>query len=386
MPEMTGNGPEPSVKRKRPLSRRDFIASSAAFLAAGLAPAPLFSSNEDLFEASFYERLGNGRVRCRLCPHSCTLPPGRKGLCRVRKNIDGTLYSLVYGRPCSVHIDPIEKKPFFHVLPGSLALSLSTVGCNMTCRFCQNWQISQAEPEDVSVDFISPGTIVSKAVEHNARSIAYTYGEPVVFYEYMSSIAESARGSGILSTVVSNGYYSPEAIKTLCDKIDAIKIDLKSFSENYYRDICGASLAPVLDNLKTIKNSGIWLEIVYLMVPTLNDDPDMIRKMARWLLENLGPDVPIHFSRFHPAYRLSNLPPTPLSSLEAAWETCIEEGIRYAYIGNVTGHRAENTFCHNCGKKIISRKGYSIQGIEISDGKCLHCSSEIPGLWQEADS
>ncbi|MBN2185789.1 MAG: AmmeMemoRadiSam system radical SAM enzyme [Candidatus Krumholzibacteriota bacterium] len=345
---------------------------------------PLFASGDDLFEASFYTRLEDSRVRCGLCPHQCTIPPGGKGICGVRSNIGGTLYSLVYGRPCSIHIDPIEKKPFFHFFPGSSALSLSTVGCNMSCKFCQNWQISQSKPDDISVRFLLPETIVSKAAEQGVRSIAYTYGEPVVFYEYMNDIARIARKAGIFSAVVSNGYYSPEAIKSLCANIDAIKIDLKSFDDSYYRNICGASLAPVLDTLKSIKSTGLWLEIVYLMVPTLNDDPVMIREMARWLVENLGPDVPVHFSRFYPAYRLSNLPPTPVASLEKAWEICREEGIRYVYIGNVTDHRAENTFCHNCGKKIISRRGYSIQAIDMVDGKCLHCKSAIPGLWQEA--
>ena len=384
MPEIINNRSHSSYTGDEPVSRRDFLASAAAVIAAGLVPLPLFASDDDLFEAGFYRQLENGLVRCGLCPHQCTIPPGGKGICGVRKNISGTLYSLVYGRPCSIHIDPIEKKPFFHFFPGSSALSISTVGCNMSCKFCQNWQISQSEPDDLSVRFLSPETIVSKALERDVRSIAYTYGEPVVFYEYLSDIARIARKAGIFSAVVSNGYYSPEAIKTLCGNIDAIKIDLKSFSDSYYRNICGASLAPVLETLTSIKNTGLWLEIVYLMVPTLNDDPVMIREMARWLVENLGTDVPIHFSRFHPAYRLSNLPPTPVASLETAWEICREEGIRYAYIGNVPGHRAENTFCHNCGKKIISRRGYSIQAIDIFDGKCLHCKSAIPGLWQEA--
>ncbi len=211
------------------ITRRDFLAATTSLLAAGLTPLPLSASNDDLFEAGFYNHLEDDLVRCGLCPHQCTISPGRKGICGVRKNIEGTLYSLVYGRPCSIHIDPIEKKPFFHLFPGSLALSLSTVGCNMSCKFCQNWQISQSDPEDHLLKYISPETIVSKAVEQGARSIAYTYGEPVVFYEYMSDIARIAREDGILSAVVTNGYYSPEAIKSLCGKVDAIKIDLKSF-------------------------------------------------------------------------------------------------------------------------------------------------------------
>ena len=384
MSEIIYNKSRSSRAGDKTITRRDFLAGATTLLAAGLAPLPLYASNDDLFEAGFYNRLKDGLVRCGLCPHQCTISPGGKGICGVRENIGGTLYSLVYGRPCSIHVDPIEKKPFFHLFPGSSALSLSTVGCNMSCKFCQNWQISQSKPDDLSVRYVSPETIVSKAVELGVRSIAYTYGEPVVFYEYMSDIAGIARKEGILSAVVSNGYYSPETIRSLCGKIDAIKIDLKSFSDQYYRNICGASLAPVLDTLTLIKSGDVWLEIVYLMIPTLNDDPDMIREMARWLVENLGTDVPIHFSRFYPAYRLSNLPPTPVASLEKAWEICRDEGIKYVYIGNVTDHRAENTFCHNCDKKIISRRGYSIQAIDIVDGKCRYCDTAIPGLWREA--
>ncbi len=368
------------------MSRRAFITGTAALLATAASPVPVPASDNDPHEADFYQQLGDGIVACNLCPHGCTIRPGRKGLCNVRENIGGKLFSSVYGRPCSLHLDPIEKKPFFHVLPGSSTLSLSTVGCNMTCKFCQNWQISQSRPEDVPVRFVNPGSVVSKAVDLGVSSIAYTYGEPVVFFEYMRDIAVIARERSIMSVVVTNGYYTKNALTSLCHTVDAIKIDLKAFDDKYYRDICGARLKPVLDSLITIKREGVWLEIVYLMIPGLNDDPGIIRNMSRWIASNLGTEVPVHFSRFYPGYLLSNLPPTPVSSLERAWEVSREAGLNYVYIGNVANHRAESTYCHHCGSKIISRTGYRISSIDLLDGKCRFCNREIPGLWQEAAS
>ncbi|MCU0639324.1 MAG: AmmeMemoRadiSam system radical SAM enzyme [Candidatus Krumholzibacteria bacterium] len=367
------------------LSRRRFLAGSAAMIAMGMAGIPPVRSGPGVprREASFCSGPGGGAVQCLLCPHSCTIPPGGRGKCGVRENVDGSLYSLVYGRPCSMHLDPIEKKPFFHVMPGTSAFSLSTVGCNMTCRFCQNWQISRAKPEDIEAGYAGPDEIVERALSVSAGSIAFTYGEPVVFFEYMYDIACAAREKGLRSLVVTNGYCSIEAIKKLCGRVDAVKIDLKAFDDAYYKRICGGSLKPVLDSLVEVRKAGVWLEIVYLVVPTLNDGRGEIGAMSRWIISELGPDVPVHFSRFFPQYRLTNLPPTPVSSLEAARKICIGEGARYVYIGNAALAEAESTYCHACGRMIISRKGHMVTGTEMSGGKCNHCGAVIPGIWRE---
>ena len=365
------------------MSRRDFISRSAGLLAAGtLAGGSLLASDEDARKAGYWEKLENGRVRCNLCPHRCTIADGSRGICRVRENRGGGLYTLSWGRPCAIHADPIEKKPFYHFLPGSTALSLSTVGCNMKCLFCQNWQISQSSPEDLDTEIVNPAFFAKKAIKAGASSIAFTYGEPVVFIEYAMEIAETARASGIRNVVISNGYIEQKPLAALCSSVDALKIDLKAYEDGYYRKICGARLDPVLRSLVEIRSRGVWLEIVYLMVPTLNDDADTIAGMARWIRTELGPDVPVHFSRFHPAYRLSDLPPTPVSSLEAARERCLDAGLEYVYIGNVAGHAADSTYCRSCFRKIIDRSGYTIRSIEMDDDKCRYCGTVQPGVWR----
>ncbi len=365
------------------LTRRSFITGTAALIAASAAgiPARARARDEDPFEARYYEKLDHEEIRCLLCPKECRIGDRERGYCGVRENREGTYYTLVYGNPCSLHLDPIEKKPFFHVMPGTAALSLSTVGCNMECKFCQNWQISQSRPEQVDTEFFPPSLIADRAVSVKASSIAYTYGEPVVFIEYMQDIAAAARKKSVRNVVVTSGYIKKKPLLDLCRQVDAIKIDLKAFRENYYRDICSAELRPVLDSIETIAGEGVWLEIVYLMVPTLNDDPGPIREMARWLLKHAGTDVPLHFSRFFPQYRLKNLPPTPVSSLERAYDICREEGLRFVYVGNVPGHRTESTYCPQCGKQVISRSGYRIRGIELVDGACRYCGERIPGIW-----
>ncbi len=365
------------------MTRRSFLAGCSAFFVSGIASplSSLASPALSPLEARFYSKLKGGKTICGLCPHGCIIDSGERGLCGVRENRDGILYSLVYGLPCSIHLDPIEKKPFFHFLPGSSSLSISTVGCNMTCKFCQNWQISQSSPEDLDTDHLSPESVAARASTLGARSISFTYGEPVVFYEYMTDIALSARDRELYSAVVTNGYYSPDAIRQLCGLVNAVKIDLKSFSESYYRDICGATLQPVLESMKIIRDSGTWMEIVYLMVPGLNDSREEIEQMARWIVDELGMDVPVHISRFFPQYRLANLPPTPLSSLESAHGIMRDAGVRYVYLGNLPDHRSMSTYCHSCGKKIISRKGYRISSISLNNGNCGFCGEEIPGIW-----
>ncbi len=371
------------VDRAPLMNRRTFIARSSAALALLGMSAPLGAEPLPV-EARYYERLPGGDVRCLLCPKTCRVAPGGRGSCGVRENRGGTYYSLVYGRPCAIHLDPIEKKPFFHILPGTQAFSLATVGCNLTCKFCQNWQISQTRPEDVQIDYKSPQRIADEAQRAGARSIAYTYGEPVVFNEYVQDIALLGRKRGILSVVVSNGYINERPLLDLCGVVDAIKIDLKAFTEDYYRKICGATLRPVLDTIVRIRRSGVWLELVYLMVPTLNDDPRELREMARWLKTDVGSDVPIHFSRFYPQYQLKDLPPTPIPSLERAYGICKEEGLEYVYIGNVPGHETESTYCPACSKVVIARRGYRVTSVDIVAGRCRYCGRSIPGIWEES--
>jgi pyruvate formate lyase activating enzyme len=365
------------------ISRRDFLSRAAGMVAAGSAFGGAALAGEGgPHPARYWEKLDDGRVLCTLCDHGCRIPDGKRGSCGVRENRGGSLYSLSWGRPCAIHLDPIEKKPFYHFLPGSTSLSMSTVGCNMRCRFCQNWQISQSAPEDIAADEVGPGFFARKALREGASSIAFTYGEPVVYVEYAIDIAAAAREAGVKSVVVTNGYISPSPLADLCSGVDAIKVDLKAFEEEYYRKICSATLAPVLRSLAEIRSRGVWLEIVYLMVPTLNDDAETIGDMASWIESELGPDVPLHFSRFHPAYRLRDLPPTPVSSLEEARKRCLDAGLHYVYIGNVAGHDAGSTYCPSCSNRIIDRSGYSIRSVEMDGNRCRFCGAAQPGVWR----
>ena len=320
------------------------------------------------------------RVQCELCPNGCVLELGQRSKCRARMNKDGTLYSLVYGKPCAVHVDPIEKKPFFHFLPGTTAFSIATAGCVLSCKFCQNWQISQAKPEDTDTYDLPPEKVVSNAVAYKCRSITYTYTEPTVFYEYMYDTAVIAKKQGIKNTMHSCGYINEKPLRTLSKYMDAADIDLKGFTEDFYSRICNGSLRPVLNSLVILKEEGVWLEITNLVIPTLNDDLKIIREMSRWIVRNLGVDVPIHFSRFFPHYKLTNLPPTPIETLEGARKTAMDAGLKFVYIGNIL-HEGENTFCPKCKKVLIERMGYFVKQNHVSNGKCKFCSTSIPGVW-----
>lgn len=325
--------------------------------------------------------LTKGEIQCELCPHQCRVPRGKRGLCRVRENRNGKYYSLVYGNPCAIHPDPIEKKPFFHILPGTISFSLATAGCNFQCKFCQNWEISQASPEDVFSYDVPPEAIVKKAKEIGAHSIAYTYVEPTVFYEYMSDIARLAKKAGLLSLTHSNGFINPAPLRDLCKVIDAANIDLKGFSESFYRELSNGELKPVLETLKILKGENIHLEITNLVIPTKNDEISMVREMCLWIKKELGSETPLHFSRFYPLYKLRTLPPTPVSTLEKAREVALSAGLEYVYIGNVPGHEAENTFCPKCKKRIIQRTGYMVGEVNLKAGKCKFCGKPIPGIW-----
>ena len=334
-----------------------------------------------LKEAMHWEDMGGGMVQCQLCPRRCVLRPGERGVCRVRENIKGKLYSLVYGKPVAVHLDPIEKKPLFHFLPGSLSYSIATVGCNLRCLYCQNWEISQARPEDVKAIAQTPAQIVEGALKSGAESIAYTYTEPIIFYEYMLETAKLAREKGLKNVVISAGYINPEPLKELCQYVDAIKIDLKAFNNNFYRRIVGGELEPVLETLKTIKNQGVWLEIVYLVIPGENDKEEEIHQMCRWIKENLGEEVPLHFSRFHPMYKLKNLPPTPEATVKKARQIALEEGLKYVYTGNLGDPSTESTYCPSSGERVIERKGFFITKNNLNKGICPS-GEKIPGVWE----
>jgi len=307
---------------------------------------------------------------------------GERGRCRTRINLDGRLLSLVYGRPVSVHIDPIEKKPFYHFLPGSQALSLATTGCPLSCKFCQNWQISQAQPEDYQIRYTPPEAVVRAASDRQVPVIAYTYNEPTVFAEYLMDIARSGREQHLSSVMVSCGFANPGPMADLCDLLDAVKIDLKGFSREFYRTVCGGELDPVLSNIRLVARRGVHLEIVNLVVPTLNDSDPMIEALVRWIVGEVGPDVPVHFTRFHPDYQLRNLPPTPVSTLERAYETAKKHGMNYPYVGNVPGHPGNNTYCPGCGRAVIRRTGFFVTGIDIKNGACAFCGHAIAGVFK----
>ncbi len=329
----------------------------------------------------YFISLEGGDIQCELCPHRCRVSKGKRGLCRVRENREGKYYSLVYGNPCAIHLDPVEKKPFFHVLPGTTSFSLATAGCNFQCKFCQNWEISQAFPEDVYSYEVPPEVIVKKAKEMGAHSVAYTYVEPTVFYEYMVDIGNLVKKAGLLNVTHSNGFINSAPLRNLCKVLDAANIDLKGFTEVFYREICSGELHPVLETLKTLKQEKVHLEITNLMIPTKNDEMSVVREMCLWVKRELGADTPIHFSRFYPLYKLRSLPPTPVSTLENARAVALSAGLEYVYIGNIPGHEGEHTFCPKCKKMLIQRTGYMVGEINLRGGKCRYCGKPIPGIW-----
>jgi pyruvate formate lyase activating enzyme len=299
----------------------------------------------------------------------------------VRENRGGRLYSVVYGNPCAVHVDPIEKKPFFHFLPTAQAFSLATAGCNLRCLYCQNWSISQVPPEQTENFDLPPEEVVRYAQTSNAPVIAYTYSEPTIFYEYMVAAARRAREAGLFNVVVSAGFINPEPLRALCAVVDAIKIDLKGYDEDFYRQVCEAELQPVLDAIRIIYESATHLEIVNLVVPTLNDSMDQLRTLSRWVARDLSPDIPLHFNRFHPQYRLTNLPPTPEETMTQAHDIALEEGVRFVYVGNVPGHAANHTYCPDCGEAVVTRQGFAVTAYHLTGGTCDYCGGSIPGVW-----
>jgi pyruvate formate lyase activating enzyme len=332
-------------------------------------------------EARYYEVFRTDRTVCGLCPNACQLSPGDRGVCRSRVNIGGKMYTLSYGNPCSVHIDPVEKKPLLHFKPLSLAFSIAAAGCNFRCLNCQNWQISQVKPEDVRHYDLFPEAVIQSARQAGAASIAYTYSEATTFFEYMFDTATLARANGLSNLWISNGFIKAEPLLELCRVMDAANVNLKAFSDAIYRKLNGGQLQPVLDTFCTLHREKIHFEITNLVVPDYTDDEKMISKMCGWILEALGPDHPLHFSRFSPQYKLKRLPPTPVSTLSRFREIAMAAGIRYVYVGNVPGHDGVNTYCHNCRKLLIERKGYNLGAWHLENGQCRFCRTPIPGVW-----
>ena len=320
-------------------------------------------------------------VKCLLCAQGCVIKENERGICRARINLNGNLKSLVYGRPIAIHVDPIEKKPFYHFLPGREAYSLATSGCPLSCQFCQNWELSQSKPEDVQVEYMPPEKIAASAQLQKVPIIAFTYNEPTVFTEYLTDIARLAKKKNIRSIIISCGFMNEEPLKEMCEVLDAIKIDLKGFSEDFYRKVCSAELKPVLRSIKQVSKSNVHLEIVNLVVPTLNDSDKMLHELADWVIGEIGPDVPIHYTRFHPDYKLLNLPPTPISTLERAREIAMSKGIHYAFVGNVPGHEGNHTYCPKCKEIVIKRSGMFTSEIHLKNGKCDYCGYAIAGVW-----
>lgn len=320
-------------------------------------------------------------IKCKLCPNACVLKEGEEGECRTRMNKDGTMVTYAYGNPCAIHIDPIEKKPLNHFLPGSRSLSIATAGCNLACFNCQNWQISQKSPRQTKNYELMPNAVVDMARENNCQSIAYTYTEPIVYYEYMYDTARLAREAGVKNVMVSAGYIEERPLLDLCPLIDGANIDLKSFSNELYETLNAGSLEPVLRTLKILKDEGVWLEITNLLVPDWTDDMDLIKKMCNWLMKEGFKDVPLHFSRFSPMHKLNNLPATPLATIDEAYEVAKAAGINHVFVGNVPGHHAQDTYCPACRKKLIGRSAYRITDVHIADGKCKYCQEHIAGVF-----
>jgi len=331
-------------------------------------------------ESPYYVVTPKG-VKCMICPNQCILTEGKESICRTRVAKGEKLYTLAYGNPCSVHIDPIEKKPLFHFYPASTSFSIATAGCNLACLNCQNWEISQVSPTQTQNYSMFPEQVVAEAATNGCNSIAYTYSEPIAFYEYTFDTARIARARGIKNVFISNGFINEKPLRDLAVYLDGANINLKSFSEEIYLKLNGGTLEPILTTLRVLKEMGVWIEITNLVVPNWTDKPDMIRQMCTWLVDNGFEDYPLHFSRFFPLYKLTTLPYTPFSILETAHGIATSAGLKYVYIGNVPATPAENTYCPKCKKTLIERKGFTILANNIRDAKCRFCGNAIAGRW-----
>ena len=333
-------------------------------------------------EASFYEKRSDNRVECLLCRHRCLISDGKRGICGVRENQGGILYTKVYGRPCAWHVDPIEKKPLYHFFPGSKAFSIATVGCNFRCLHCQNHEISQLprDQERIAGYAMTPEEVVEEARAQECRSISYTYTEPTMFYEYAFDIARLAKAAGIFNNFVTNGYIEDEPLTAIRPYLDGANIDLKGYSEAFYKKVCGAALEGVLATIRKYKALGIWIELTTLIIPGYNDGEEELRRLAAFIAQDVGPETPWHVSAFHPTYRLTEAPQTPAETLVRARRIGLEAGLRYVYTGNIPDISGEDTHCHVCKKAVIKRRGFSVREYHIADGACVFCGTRVDGV------
>jgi pyruvate formate lyase activating enzyme len=334
-----------------------------------------------LHEMRFYRTLAEGYAQCEVCFRRCVIRPDRLGFCANVKNVGGKCYSLVYGLPCALQTDPIEKEPAFHMLPGATIYCTATASCNFQCQFCQNWELSQQDLWHVLNTPATPDEVVTAAQQHDCQAVSFTYNDPIVFYDYMVDIAQLAQEQGLRALFHTNGSLTPRAMEAVLEVMDGVVVDLKGFTNAFYQRIAKGELMPVLDGLQIIAGSGRHLELVHLIIPTLNDDSDDIRRMCEWTAENLGDQVPVHFIRFFPSYKLQRLPPTPVETLERAIAVADDVGLRYVYIGNVPSHRRNSTFCPHCGACIIERVYFFVVSQEMEEGHCRFCGHPIPGIW-----
>lgn len=374
-----------AVDKTTPLSRRQFLRRSLA-LGAGAALCPslaesVLAAPSNLKPAKYWDPLEEGKVQCLLCPRKDIIAPGKTGHCRDRLNKGGKLYTLAYGNPCAVHIDPVEKTPIAHVEPGTKAFAFAVAGCTLHCKWCQNWQISQANPTETKNYDLSPEDIVARAKRGGCKSIVFSYTEPTMFFEYMVDTAKIAQQNGLRAILKTCGYINEEPLAELCKNLDAANVDIKGFSEDFYRDYCGASLSPVLATIKRMKAAGLWVEITNLLIGGANTDKAMLVKLCDWIKCNVGTATPLHLSRFFPAYRLANVPPLSLTTLEWARDLALKMGLKYVYIGNVPGHEGENTYCPRCSRMVLRRVGHFLIDEWLDKGRCKHCSQKIEGLW-----
>ncbi len=392
------------------LNRRQFIGCGAALVSASLSANAFWPFNGqaaasgaddirgEIFkggapktlwkwsrEGRHYGQLERGRVMCGICPNHCLLSPGDRSVCRSRVNMDGKLYSLAYGNPCSANVDPVEKKPLYHFKPKAKVFSIAATGCNFRCLNCQNWEISQVRPEDVRHYDLFPQQVVAETKRTGSEAIAYTYSEATTFFEYMYDTAQLARQQKIDNLWISNGYINRKPLLELCQVLNGANVNLKSFSDAIYRKLNGGRLEPVLNTFKTLHAQGVHFEMTNLLAPGYVDDEEMAKRMCQWILENLGPNYPLHFLRFYPQYKLKRLAPTPIATMERFRELALSEGIHYVYLGNVPNHDGNNTYCHACKKLIIQRRGYFIPVFNMVGDRCKFCQTVIPGVWRDKD-
>lgn len=360
------------------------------FLSAFCLIKLLINKNQDsgnfpnLKEAGFYKSLERGLVQCELCPNRCLLKDGQRGICKSRENIKGKLYSLVYGKISTAQVDPIEKKPLYHFLPGAKVYSIATSGCNLSCKYCQNWDLSQRTPEEVQSVFTTPQQVVQQAIESGSPVIAFTYNEPVIWYEYMLEIAKLAKEKGLKTVMISNGYINQLPLKELLPYLDAVKVDLKAFDDDVYQKMSAGRIEPVLETIKTVKGFDKWLEIVYLVVPEYTDDLAKIKEMCQWIKNEIGADTPVHFSRFWPQYKLANLPPASEETVKQARKVCLEQGLQFVYTGNIEDPEGNITYCPQTQQTVIKRNGFLVEENLVDVfGLVKNCPSTISGIWRQ---